>query len=190
VRGAPAAALSSTAPQQHPQEQHPQQQQQQRPTSPPAQQHREPGPPVGPFARLVRSLYELRTSRKQQAALYGGAGLGPGGIGLHAHQTHPGAVAAAAMAAGGPHTVADHKLMAQYNSHAAVLGGSTAVQMHTLRFDDVGRRQVAVEERFLLGRGIIHPYNTLCVAVGHDEGMRGQEDGEEEEGMRGWRACV
>jgi hypothetical protein len=34
-------------------------------------------------------------------------------------------------------------------------------QMQALRFDDVGKRQVAVEERFLLQRGIIHPYNKM-----------------------------
>jgi hypothetical protein len=33
--------------------------------------------------------------------------------------------------------------------------------MSQFKFDDVGRRQVALEERFVLQRGIIHPYNTV-----------------------------
>lgn len=36
-----------------------------------------------------------------------------------------------------------------------------ALQMSQFKFDDVGRRQVALEERFVLQRGIIHPYNTV-----------------------------
>jgi len=37
----------------------------------------------------------------------------------------------------------------------------TVLQMNQFKFDDVGRRQVALEERFMLQRGIIHPYNKL-----------------------------
>jgi hypothetical protein len=35
------------------------------------------------------------------------------------------------------------------------------LQMADLTFDDVGKRQVAVEEAYMLGRGIVHPYNRL-----------------------------
>lgn len=31
--------------------------------------------------------------------------------------------------------------------------------MTELKFDDVGKRQVAVEEMFVLQKGIIHPFN-------------------------------
>jgi hypothetical protein len=151
--------------------------------------------PAGPLSRLIRAVHERRTSRKQAYAFYG----------VRPRMT----------------SVADQKLMAQYNSHADVLGGSAALQvrcccarvlraacsllllplcsthgvrgeappppavrqlhwhahpaqhprapmlpththqMQALRFDDVGKRQVAVEERFLLQRGIIHPYNKM-----------------------------
>jgi hypothetical protein len=35
------------------------------------------------------------------------------------------------------------------------------LQMADLTFDDVGKRQVAVEEAYMLGKGIVHPYNRL-----------------------------
>lgn len=35
----------------------------------------------------------------------------------------------------------------------------TLLQMTELKFDDVGKRQVAVEEMFVLQKGIIHPFN-------------------------------
>lgn len=35
--------------------------------------------------------------------------------------------------------------------------------MQELKFDDMGRRQVELEERFVLQKGIIHPFNKLYV---------------------------
>jgi hypothetical protein len=46
--------------------------------------------------------------------------------------------------------------------------------MSELRFDDVGKRQVEVEETFLLQRGIIHPFNKLCEGCREGQGGAGR----------------
>ncbi|KAF6250783.1 hypothetical protein COO60DRAFT_1567426 [Scenedesmus sp. NREL 46B-D3] len=53
----------------------------------------------------------------------------------------------------------EQKQQHAYRENQEVLGKGAIAQMADLTFDDVGKRQVAVEEAYMLGRGIIHPFN-------------------------------
>eukprot|EP00775_Hariotina_reticulata_P006155 gene6155-6392_t len=59
----------------------------------------------------------------------------------------------------GSDSAESNKRMHELQSHTEVLGKGAAAQMSELRYDDVGKRQVEVEETFLLQRGILHPFN-------------------------------
>ncbi|WIA21180.1 hypothetical protein OEZ85_005486 [Tetradesmus obliquus] len=53
----------------------------------------------------------------------------------------------------------EQKQQHAYRENQEVLGKGAVAQMADLAFDDVGKRQVAVEEAYMLGWGIVHPYN-------------------------------